>query len=54
MKEAEAETAAKKSYKRPYKLAISIEIKGDKEDKLENISSDSESDCIIVADRNIY
>ena len=54
VKEAEAETAAKKSRKRPYKPSISVEIKGDEEDELENISSDSESDCIIVADRNVY
>jgi hypothetical protein len=54
VKVAEEETAAKKSRKRPRKRSISVEIEEDEEDDIENIPSDSESDCIIVADRNVY
>jgi hypothetical protein len=51
VKAAEEETAAKKSRKRPRKGSISVEIEEDEEDELENVSSDSESDCIVVAER---
>ena len=54
VKVTEEETAAKKSRKRPRKRSISVEIEEDEEDDIENIPSDSESDCIIVADRNVY
>lgn len=54
VKEAEAETAAKKSRKQPRKRSIRVEIEGDEEDELENMSSDSESNCIIVTDRSVY
>ena len=53
VKEAEEETAAKKSRKRPRKRSISVEIEEDEGDELENVSSDSESDCIIVAKRKL-
>ena len=48
-KEAEEETAAKKDRKRPRKRPISVEIVEDRENVPENVSSESQSDCIIVA-----
>jgi hypothetical protein len=48
-KEAEEATAAKKGRKRRRKRSISAEIEEDIENILEIVSSDSESDCIIVA-----
>jgi peptidoglycan hydrolase CwlO-like protein len=48
-KEAEEETAAKKGRKRPRKRSISVEIMEDWENVPENVSSESESDCFIVA-----
>ena len=51
VKAAEEETAAKKCRKRLRKRSISVEIEEDEEDELENVSSDSESDCIVVAEK---
>jgi hypothetical protein len=53
VKEAEEDTAAKRSRKRPRKRSISVEIEEDEENELENVSSDSESDCIIVAKKKM-
>ena len=50
-REAEEATAANKGRKRPRKRSISVEIEGDTASILENVSSDSESNCIIVADK---
>ena len=51
VKEAEAETATKKGRKRPRRRSISVEIEEYNGDELENVSSDSESDCIVVANK---
>jgi len=48
-REAEEETLAKKGRKRQRKRSISVEIEEDIEDIVENVSSDSETDCIVVA-----
>ena len=53
VKEAEAETATKKGRKRPHRRSISVEIEDNEEDELENVVSDSESDCIIVAAKKL-
>lgn len=50
-KEAEGETAAKKGRQRRRKSSISVEMEEDNENVPENISSDSESGCIVVAKR---
>jgi hypothetical protein len=50
--EAEGATAARKGCKRPRKRSISVEIEGDADGVFENLSSDSEGDCIVVAERN--
>ena len=50
-REAEEETAAKKGRRRPPKRSVSVEIEENEENVLEDVSSDSESDCIIVAKR---
>jgi hypothetical protein len=49
VKEAEEASEAKKGHKRPRNRSISLEIEEDVENELENISTDSDSDCIIVA-----
>ena len=54
VKEAEEETAAKKSRKPRRKRSISVEIEEDEVEELENVSSDSESNCIIVAKRKLH
>ena len=48
-REAEKATIEKSSRKRRRKGSISIEIENRKEDIIKNISSDSDSDCITVA-----
>ena len=53
VKEAEAEIAIKKGRKRLYRRSISVEIKDNKEDELENVVSNSESNCIIVAAKKL-
>jgi DDE superfamily endonuclease/Tc5 transposase DNA-binding domain len=53
VKASEEETVAKKSRKRLRKGSISVEIEEDERVELENVSSDSESDCIIVAKKNL-
>ncbi len=50
-KEAEEATIAKKGRKRLRRRSISVEIEDDIESLFENVSSDSESDCIVVAER---
>jgi len=42
---------AKKGCKRLYKRSISVEIEDDIESLFENLPSDSESDCIVVAEK---
>jgi hypothetical protein len=53
VKEAEEAIKAKKRRKRPRKRSISVEIEEDEENELENISSDLESDCIVVAEKRL-
>lgn len=48
-REAEENTATKRGRKRPPTTAIDVEISGDEDEVLEIMRSDSESDCIIVA-----
>ena len=50
-KEAEEASIAKKGRKRLRKRSISVEIEDDVESLFENIPSDSESDCIVVAEQ---
>ena len=50
-KEAEEATAAKKGCKRLRKRSVSVEIEKDIESVLESLDSDSESDCIVVAEK---
>jgi len=50
-KEAEEASMAKKGRKRLYKQSISVEIEDDVESLFENIPSDSESDCIVIAEK---
>jgi hypothetical protein len=45
---AEAETSKKKASKRPRKHGIQEMIEGEEDRELEMISSDSDSDCIVV------
>jgi len=49
-KEAEEASMAKKGRKRLHKRSISVKIEDDVESLFENIPSDSESDCIVVAE----
>ena len=48
-RQAEENAATKRGRKRPRTTAIDVEISGDEDEVLEIVRSDSESDCIIVA-----
>jgi hypothetical protein len=52
-KEAEEATAAKKGRKRLRKRSISVEVEDAVGSVLDNVSSESESDCIIVAQKRL-
>jgi hypothetical protein len=48
-RQAEENAATKRGRKRPRTTAIDVEISGDEDEVLEIVRSDSESDCIVVA-----
>ena len=50
-REAEKATAEKTSRKRRRKGSINMKIEKDKENTIENVSNDSDSDCIVVMQR---
>lgn len=48
-RQAEENAATKRGRKRPHTTAIDVEVSSDEDEVLEMMRSDSESDCIIVA-----
>jgi hypothetical protein len=52
-RQAEENAATKQGRRRPRTTAINVEISGDEDEVLEIVRSNSESDCIIVANSRV-